>query len=229
NGDNLQVVWYVRGDPWTSQTWTTSDPWEAINYIKAQLGIPDEEDERWEMGTPSSEDQAQAQDYANGFLASDPLGPAVWSMPDPEAWIQDLVLLGYPAANLSADNAAGCSSSEVLDGLAAEFEDMIGDGDETVLDLRTSGVSCDTMASTFPRGPPPTKPLPKPAPGPTVPGWSPPGTVPTVPGGWIPGGWPTLPAPAPPGTPAWGCRTVTIGGGGKNCICSREQRWGRSE
>jgi hypothetical protein len=32
-GDNLQVVWYIRGEPWTSQSWTTTDPWKAINSM----------------------------------------------------------------------------------------------------------------------------------------------------------------------------------------------------
>ncbi len=64
-----------------------------------------------------------------------------------------------------------------------------------------------------PRPPVPAGPLPAPlGPGVVPGGGSPPGT------GWTPGAW-----------SPFSCRAVPISGGGVNCVCSRQRRWGRWE
>lgn len=47
-GDNLIAVCYRReGAEWTTKSWETGDPWEAIKAVKIELGIDDDEDDRW--------------------------------------------------------------------------------------------------------------------------------------------------------------------------------------
>lgn len=220
-GDNLQQVWYIRGTPWTSQTWTDPDPWVAINFIKSELGIPDSEDANWEVCTSSGTTQMAAPvGYARGVVATDPMALALASSPNRNQLIQQLVAMGHPAANITLDSTDDCTTDQQLEGLASNFEGMIGNGDDAVADAGEGGINCQTMVA-MPWGPRPTRPA-KPVPPPWPPAWTPPGTVPGSPGPtWTPGGWPTA--------PAWSCRFVPTSGGGGSCICSRGQYWGRWE
>lgn len=218
SGDNIVAVWYQRdAGGWTAKSWETSDPWEAIKSVKLALGVADEEDERW--GVPGSDDDLAAveepKDYTVGVLAEDPLAPLIVGSPDRAALVEFLTSIGYKAADVPVDKDDGCTTNAKLDGMAADAAAMVADGDETILSLSSQASLCDVFAGP-PRGPRPTKPA-KPA---NPPAWSPPGTVPTAPA-WTPGTWPVA--------PGWRCRTVSIGGGGTNCICTRIRYWGRWE
>lgn len=215
-GDNLIGVWYHReATCWTTKSWTTDDPWTIINAVKEELDLPDNEDERWNVGGSGSTESEEPQDYSSGVLAADPLAALVSGAPDRNALIELLTMAGYQAADLPIDKDDTCTTDAKLDTLATEAMGMIAAGDDAVLSLAADAVSCDVLAG-IPKGPQPVRPIP-PA---TPPAWSPPGTVPATPG-WTPGGWPI--------GPAWSCRTVPLPGGGSNCICSRIQRWGRWE
>lgn len=217
-GDNIVAVWCRRGaGGWTTKSWETSDPWEAVKFVKQELEIPDSEDERWNLGGSGAGNlnAVVPKDFAGGVLADDPLAALIASSPDRDAIVDILVGVGYKAAALPVERGDECTTAEKLDSLASEATRMVASGDHAVLTLGATDVTCEVLTG-IPRGPAPVKPA-QPA---TPPVWSPPGTVPTAPS-WIPGGWPAA--------PGWGCRTVPIFGGGTNCICSRIQRWGRWE
>ena len=217
-GDNLRVVQYTRGETWTSQAWTTAEPWEAINWIKDDLGLSETEDNEWGICNDTGvEESVPPVDYTDGMLAEDPWAPIVLALADPASYIELLVDLGYAAADLALENDPLCTSDEVLNGLAGEFESLIASGDITVLSVGAGGVNCDQFAAPRPRPIPPVRP-PKP---PTAPPWTPPGTpgLPSDPG-WTPGG--TRPT-------AWWCNLTPIEGGAFSCLCSRSRLWGRWE
>ncbi len=206
-----------------TKSWTTTDPWVAIEAVKDEMGIADTEDERWGVAPPSggagSSSAELPEDYVSGVLADDVLAGLVESAPDRTEIVELLASIGYKAASLPVEKDETCTLETKLDALASRANDMVSTGDVTRLTLAPSAMTCEILVAA-PMGPAPTKPA-KPA---TAPAWSPPGTVPTAPA-WTPGGYP-VPAPA---APAWSCRTVTLGSGGTNCICSQIQQWGRWE
>ena len=80
-GDNLRVVEYTRGATWTSQAWTTAEPWEAINWIKDDLGLSDTEDDEWGICNDAGvEESVPPVDYTDGMLAEDPWAPIVLAL-----------------------------------------------------------------------------------------------------------------------------------------------------
>lgn len=124
-GDNLIAVWYKReGAGWTAKSWETADPWEAIKAVKMEVGIADDEDDRW--GLPGSSPAAVAEppkDYAAGVLADDPLAALVISSPDRVAIVEFLTSIGYKAADIPVDKGAGaCGASALLSAYAAGIE-----------------------------------------------------------------------------------------------------------
>jgi hypothetical protein len=212
---NLMVVWYVQGSSWESFSWTTSSQWEAINWIKSELGIPDSQDERWFPCEEVVNDAVPAELYSKGVLASDPMAAVILAAPNAAALVQQLVAIGYPAADLSADNPDDCSSDDILDGLASEFTRMISNGDHAYLGVEA--VNCTMSWGGPPKGPEPT---PRPAAPPAPPPWTPRGPGPAPGPTWTPGGWPA--------NPAYKCKSSNVIGGTK-CTCRRIQRYGRWE
>lgn len=219
-GANLVAVWYVRdGDMWNAKSWSITDPWDAVSFVKAQLEIGDDEDERWSIPHLPGEGQGPVlpEEYTAGVLASDPLAAVILGAPDREVIVSYLASIGYEAADIPVDYTDPCTTDEKLTGLAEEIERGMREGDsDTVLILESATVLCQA-APRAPRIPGPRPPVPPvvPAPNPrgTVPGGPPPG------GGWTSGPW-----------SPWSCRSVPISiGDGVNCICSRARRWGRWE
>ncbi len=81
-GDNLVAVWYTRPASttaeWPAKTWESTDQWDAIKTVKAEVGV----DDSWDAFWPTSDSQtytppAPAKEYSKGFLATDPLGYAI--------------------------------------------------------------------------------------------------------------------------------------------------------
>ena len=216
----LRLV-YRDGEDWASKAWTSQDPWEAIKALKLELGIPDEQDERWSAADWSAPGQGVGDpeppsDYLKGLLADDPFAALVIASPDGDLLVTLLASVGYKAADLPIDKNDECTTAERLNVLAEFSKDMYLDDDVSSLILPVDHDLCDdlTYIAIGPIGPPPTKPN-KPT---WAPPWSPAPVVPTVPP-WFTGG--------PPAT--WECRTVPLFGGGTNCICSRRIQWGRWE
>jgi hypothetical protein len=130
---------------------------------------------------------------------------------DREAIVTLLAASGYKAAALPTDKEDACSSKDRIDSVASNIAAFVAAGDQTIYS-RPSASLCEVAWGRPPIGPLPTKPAVPAAP----PAWTVPGTVPTAPA-WTPGGWPAT----------WKCRTVTLPGGGSNCVCSRRQYWGQ--
>jgi len=219
-GENLGAVWYVRdADGWHSMSWNTSNPLTAIASVKATLGIPDSEDDRWGLvvGNPGTPIVEQPATYAGGVMAEDPLADLVAAAPDHDALVAFLTGSGLAAANIPVDQTDECSADDKLNAAATYAVSMIASGDETVMTV--SATALCAMAGAPPMGPAPVKPA-KPT---TAPPWTPPGTVPSAPG-WVPGGWPVGPAPAL--TPLWKCTSTPTAGGGNSCSCKHSQQWG---
>lgn len=219
NGDNITSIWYLA-EPggWGSYAWTSQDPRIAAESIKDALQIPNTQDRKW--GFPPTVNETFHEpvlpiSYENGFFADDPILDTVENFPDRDAVVSVLVKSGYPAANVGVEWAASCTTAVRLDAISQVAIHLIESGDDAFTIVDDAEDLCN-FVSAGPLGPPPVRP-PKPT---TAPPWSPPGTVPTAPA-WTPGGWPA--------GPAWSCRTVPLGGGGSNCICSRRQQWGRWE
>ncbi len=218
-GNNLVAVWYIKGSAgWTTKSWMTTDPWKAINSVKAELGIPDAEDERWGFpGDGSASGSSAPADYTSGVLATDPVAALILGSPDRDAIVQLLATVGYTVANVPVEKGGDCPVGDKLDNYATRVASMLGND----RDSSTTFVLGSDPASCFPvaGGPPITPRPPKPT---SWPYWNPPGIMPeggSPPGpGWVNGGW-----------GAYSCRSVPLSGGGVNCICSRERQWGRWE
>lgn len=124
-GDNLIAVWYKREvTGWTTKSWETADPWEAIKAVKTELGISDDEDERWGLlGSSGAAVAGAAKEYVAGILADDPLAPLVVSSPDRAAIVEFLTSVGYKAADITVDKGVGaCGASALLSAYAAGIE-----------------------------------------------------------------------------------------------------------
>lgn len=136
-GDNLIAVWYRRElTGWTAKSWSTGDPWEAIKAVKIELGISDDEDDRWDIGgdddsIPAAE---SPQDYSSGVLADDPLAPLVASSPDRDVIVEFLAGIGYKAADVPVEKDDGCTTDAKLDGMAAAIVETLQGGEETAVD-----------------------------------------------------------------------------------------------
>lgn len=226
-GSNIAAVWYIRdGQTWTTQSWETTDPWEAIKSVKSILNISEDEDERW--GIPGDDDSIkEAMEpavYFLGVMASDPMAAYVAGAPDRDALISYLTSIGHPAADVPVEQETECTTEDKLNALVTEIEDEVvfmetegweaGTETSTILNVGNAAQLCQIAAGPPRINPRPAVPgiLPTRNPPGTVPGGSPPGT------GWTPGGW-TL----------WTCTPTPLGGGAVNCICTRSRRWGRWE
>jgi len=221
-GDNIVSVWYYRdGDGWASKAWTSPDPWEAIKALKLELGIPDEQDERWSAADWSAPgagmgDPEPPSDYLKGLLADDPFAALVQASPDGDLLVSILADNGYKAADIPIDKDGDCTTADRLNVLSEFARDMYVDDDVNYLILAVDHDLCEDLSytSSGPLGPKPAKP--------NKPTWAPPWTPsPVTPAGptWITGGPPA----------SWKCQTVPLGAGGTNCICTRRIQWGRWE
>lgn len=109
-GDNIVAVWYIRGSngTWGKKSWLTTDPNEVVESVKLQTGIPDAEDELWEIGqehyVPSGNAPEDAKPYGQGVLEADPLYLAIQSSEDPALYIAMLTMMGYKSADIKIDN-----------------------------------------------------------------------------------------------------------------------------
>jgi hypothetical protein len=136
-GDTLIAVWYRReATGWTAKSWSTGDRWEAIKAVKSELGISDDEDDRWDIGgNVGSNSAAEApKDYTSGVLADDPLAPLVASSPDRDVIVQFLASIGYKAADVLVEKDDGCTTDAKLDGMAAAIVETLQGDEETAVD-----------------------------------------------------------------------------------------------
>ncbi len=114
SGDNLVAVWYQRvpgGTTWVTQSWASTDQAVIIASVRAELGIPPEEDYRWgadgEWSLPLLFDPAIKEQYVNGVLITDPLAWALTQAPDLRAALLPLLVnAGYPAAQVPIEKLA---------------------------------------------------------------------------------------------------------------------------
>lgn len=121
-GANIVAIWYenpgVPGADWASVAWTTSNPWEAIKWVKAEYGIDDEWDDLWPAGSASpAESFANPAEYTLGLMADDPL-QMITSDPQGVELVALLTDLGYQSASVPIDPHGTCDKSVVLAALA---------------------------------------------------------------------------------------------------------------
>ena len=224
-GSNLVAVWYHKtGANWATMSWSSTNPWSAISYVKAQLNISGSEDGNWSVApfVVVGEEVAVAEQYNGGLLTSDPLYGIVTGTPNAPTIIQTLTSIGYASADLSVDAGVDCTVDATMESVAARFDNLITSGDSGVLTI-SSPLNCEAMAG-IPMGDPPVLPA-KPT---TAPPWSPPGTDPTLPAtpAWLPGPWKTTGTPP---APLYKCAIKQVFGGGTECECKRIRIWGRWE
>lgn len=136
-GNNLVAVWYVRdGTGWTTKSWSTSDPWEAIKSVKSQLAIPDDQDVRW--GIPGSDMGIQTpeppKDYTAGVLADDQFAALIASSPARDELVAVLTGAGYKAADVPLEKDDGCTTNAKLEGIAAAIEQTLTGPESTMVD-----------------------------------------------------------------------------------------------
>lgn len=129
-GDNIVAVWYVRGETptseWTMKSWRTSDPVEAIKFVKGELAISDAEDELWDMdgslATLPGENPEAPQNYSKGLLLDDPLFPLVEFDPDGSQLIGLLTDIGYKSATIELDWKDNCPGDNIVERIAVGFD-----------------------------------------------------------------------------------------------------------
>lgn len=220
-GDNLVAVWYLRDtNGWTTKSWETCNPWDAIKFVKEHFDIADAEDERWDMfATGAATAVAQLpKGYDGGLLTSDPLAELVNAAPNQDELVRFLAADGYQAASVPVDKDADCTLDDKMNGMAREAVGFLTSGDNTIRQLSASGSMCEAFAGVYPAppewGPPNVVKPPKPA---VAPPWTPNPVTPAAPG-WTPNTW-----------SVWDCTATPAAGGGTHCVCRRSRRWGRWE
>lgn len=182
-GENITAVWYIRGinddSDWQPKAWSSQDQWDAINAVKAELGIDDESDLYWPTKDPKpvlSPPLLEPVDYIKGVLALDPLAGMIAVMEDRDELIEHLVELGYKAADVPLEKAlliGDCQEKWVLTSFAKTIEAVEASPLSSVVDGVTAGqafLATKCAAICFPYL--------------TVGPW-----LVTPPGTWIPGPW----------------------------------------
>jgi len=130
SGSNIVAVWYVRSTStpatWSTKSWATTNPAEAVKSVKSAMGISADEDSNWGLDAPLAilpgEDITAPSDYDLGVLATDALHPVLVMMPNPGPLLALLTQMGYPAANISLETTPGCDAPVLLEEMAAAFE-----------------------------------------------------------------------------------------------------------
>jgi len=136
-GGNLAGVWYQRtATGWHSTSWESCSVYEVIAAVKAELNISDIYDGAWhvpataEISTAAS--AGEAQDYARGILANDPLAWWVDTHENRDEIIESLTAIGWGSADILGDktlSTAGiCDGRSVIAGIAAAVEHAYATG-----------------------------------------------------------------------------------------------------
>lgn len=132
-GTSLRSVWYKRSSPvlgggWEAKAWDSENQWEAIRYVKLELGIGDEFDGIWPTtDNPELLPEERPEiptDYVSGLKANDPLA-GVLALPGRDLIVEVLVAVGYKAADIpfeKAEYADACGFETVLDAFAIGAE-----------------------------------------------------------------------------------------------------------
>lgn len=221
SGNNLAAIWYSSDTAgWATKSWYSSNPWVAVETIKQQLGIADDQDIVWAMtlGEQPTTQQLEPEPLSStGVLESDPALQILESSTDPELLVDILISVGYPAASVPIPLGEACEV-EAVGYVAGIARSMIENGDSETISFSNNTDLC--LSARAPEGDPPAQtPIPT-----NVPSWSPRGTMPTAPA-WAPGGWPV----DSNGDDRWLCVNRTTPSGVPTCRCSRVQLWGRWE
>lgn len=135
-GENLIAVWYKReATGWTTKSWETSEPSEAIKAIKAEMNIPDSDDDRWDVpGIGSATGTAgPSKGYVEGVLADDPLVALVAGSPDRDGIVEFLASVGYKAADVPVEKDDGCETNAKLDGMASAMNETLKGTEESMV------------------------------------------------------------------------------------------------
>ncbi|MFN7019960.1 MAG: hypothetical protein ACK4WH_01365 [Phycisphaerales bacterium] len=145
-GTSLRSVWYKRTSPalgggWEAKAWESENQWEAIKYVKLELGIGDEFDGIW----PTTDDPEPVPeelpeiptDYVSGLKANDPLA-GVLVLPGRDLIVEVLVAVGYKGADIPferAEYADVCGFETVLDAFALGADDSLSVPPEQVAEV----------------------------------------------------------------------------------------------
>lgn len=131
-GSNLSAVYYARPaedcGEWTATAWVGAKAWAAVGALKAEHRIPDVQDALWEI-EPGDAPAAEPKKYSRGFLADDPVGLRVGTMPDPAsraAVVGMLKLAGYPVADIPFEVGDPAFAKAWLISAARFFDKTIG-------------------------------------------------------------------------------------------------------
>lgn len=101
---NFSAVYYERPsddcDDWTAYSWNGTTIWGAVQTVKGMYGIPDSEDELWEIDIVPNLSPATPVLYDQGFALGDPVGDVVNALEEGarETVVNQLQSNGYPVA-----------------------------------------------------------------------------------------------------------------------------------
>lgn len=122
-GQNIVAIWYASpqhaNGTWTAKAWDSSDPSEAVKYIKNEYAIDDAWDFLWSIA-PSSGAPAAPAPFASGAMVGDPIAPWLQTSLRDELVIY-LASVGYRIADVPIEKLNTgqlCQKEAVLPSLA---------------------------------------------------------------------------------------------------------------
>lgn len=137
-GSNIAIIWYQRenDDTWTTWGWDGDDMGAAGAWVRLHVGdesaLSLELDVDGEADFSGPEGAVPPTQMANGLFLDDPAQIWIAESPDPEADMETLVAIGWPAAPsmsaLEVSDPAVCDDQSVqqveflLDDLASDVE-----------------------------------------------------------------------------------------------------------
>lgn len=169
-GDNLHTVLFMRTPTgWDAYSWLAASPLNALYTSKFILNIPDEDNDlfkRPELVELFNEDAARPPlPYLAGMLTNDPLFGVVQNSATPQALIDMLVSIGYPAAALRPTEGGGeipgCPEEMMMLSSMADTIDWAGAGmyaPEAQIEALTVGMSVNLTACVDPEPEPTCEP-----------------------------------------------------------------------
>jgi hypothetical protein len=149
-GENIVAVWYSRESTqdWSKRSWTTDDVASVIKSMKISLGIPDSEDENWEINQSvqvlPTDAPLIAKEYDKGLFVDDPLYNFVASSDDPVSLVAFLDEVGYKVADIKIDHPASCTVDAQLEVMARAVENGLA---IVVTDEESSKSQTEAMAA----------------------------------------------------------------------------------
>ena len=153
-GSNISAIWFHRGlnDIWDKWSWSGSDEYGAVSYIKQQYNLPDDTDNIWPLTFPNGgiSSVAPIAPVAMGAAcpAGDPNNGVILGSNDPNATATGMQSQGSCVSNLSLlslNQDSGCVD-KYLTAMAHGVEDQVingANGEQTAHDeLNNNGNAC---------------------------------------------------------------------------------------